>query len=70
MIEAHEDSNGSRHWKYACAESSIYELEAFLDGTSVWKKPRAKIFDQLNFTHFAGSYIPQPDEISIEGAVP
>lgn len=70
LVEAVRAEDGKQHWQYACAESSIYELEAFLDGKPVWKKPRAKVFDNATSPHFAGNYPIDSKDVSLNDAVP
>ena len=68
LIEAFRDKDGHPAWRYACGESTIYELNAYLNGGLVWHKPRSLIFDSLTFNHFAGQYPRDSNDVSLNDA--
>lgn len=70
LVEAFRDGTGRPAWRYACGESTIYELNAYLDGNLIWNKPRALVFDSSTFGHFAGQYPRDSNDIPLNRAFP
>ncbi len=60
-------------WRYGFAPTTIYELNAHLDGEDgpvVWSKPRYKFFDMPTGPYRSGLHPRRPDDLDLKGLLP
>ena len=69
LIESHRDGEELK-WRCGIFPVSIYALDAKLDGSAVWSKPRAMVFNGNNEPPFAGPFRRDRNEASIKQLLP
>jgi hypothetical protein len=69
LIEIHKKADVVS-WQYMLAPLSISELDAKLDGTTVWKKPEAAVFGDPIAPHYIAPYRGDPGEPSFRSLLP
>jgi len=69
LIEIHKKADVVS-WEYMLIPLSISELDAKLDGNTVWKKPEAAVFGDSTAPHFISSYRGDPGEPSFRSLLP